>query len=45
MLNPSLKPSAPTKAPKKDIKDMDALYNIKIIIESNNWEHGCIRDQ
>ena len=34
-----------SKAPNKDLKDMDVLYNFKIKIESKNVEHGCIKDQ
>ena len=42
--NPSQEHPAPTKAPNKDIKDMDILCNFKIQIESQSLEHGCTKD-
>ena len=43
--NPSQEPLASSKAPKKDQKDMDVLCTFKIKIESQNSDHGCIKDQ
>ena len=45
MLNPSQEPPAPTKAPNQDLKDMDVFCTIKIKMESQNLEHGLIRDK
>ena len=45
MQNPSQEPSAPTKAPNQDLKDMDVLCTFKIKIEIQNWEYGCFKDQ
>ena len=33
------------EAPNEDIKDMNVLCTFKIKIESQNSEHGCIKDQ
>ena len=38
-------PPASSKAPNEDIKDMDVLCTFKIKIESQNSNHGCIKDQ
>ena len=43
--NPSQKPSAFSKAPNQAINDMDFLCTFKIKIESQNFEHGFIKDQ
>ena len=43
--NPSQEPPASSKAPNEDIKDMDVLCTFKIKIESQNSDHGCIKDQ
>ena len=45
MPNPSQKPPASSKAPNEDLKDMDVLCTFKIKIESQNSDHGCIKDQ
>ena len=45
MPNPSQEPTASSKAPNEDLKDMDVLCTFKIKIESQNWDHGCIKDQ
>ena len=45
MPNPSEEPPASSKAPNQDLKDMDVLCTFKIKIESQNFEHGCIKDQ
>ena len=45
MLNPSQEPLATTKPSNQDLKDMDVLCTFKIKIESQNSEHGCIKDQ
>ena len=43
--NPSQEPPASSKAKNEDSKDMDALCTFKIKIESQNLDHGCIKDQ
>ena len=43
--NPSQEPPASSKAPNEDLKDMDVLCTFKIKIESQNSDHGCIKDQ
>ena len=45
MPNLSKEPPASSKAPNDDLKDMDVLCTFKIKIESQNWDHGCIKDQ
>ena len=45
MPNPSQEPPASSKAPNEDLKDMDVLCTFKIKIESQNSDHGCIKDQ
>ena len=45
ILNPSQEPSASSKAPNEDLKDMDDLCTFKIKIESQNSDHGCIKDK
>ena len=45
ILNPSQEPPASSKAPNKDLKDMDVLYTFKIKVESQNWDLGYIKDQ
>ena len=44
MPNPSQDPPASSKAPKQDFKDMDVLCTLKIKIEGQNSNHGCIKD-
>ena len=43
--NPGQEPSASSKAPNQDLKDMDNLCTFKIKIGSQNWDHGWINDQ
>ena len=43
--NPSKEPPAYSKALNKDLKDMIILCNFQVKIESQNLEHGCIKDQ
>ena len=45
MPNPSQEPPASSKAPNKDLKDIDVLCTFKIKIESLNLDHMCIKDQ
>ena len=45
MPNPSKEPPASSKAPNEDLKDMDVLCTFKIKIESQNLDHGYIKDQ
>ena len=45
MPNSSQEPSESSKAPNDDLKDMDVLCTFKIKIESQNSDHGCIKDQ
>ena len=45
MPNPSQEPPAPNNSPNQDLKDMDVLCMFKIKIESQNLDHGCIKDQ
>ena len=43
--NSGQEPSASSKAPNEDLKDMDVLCTFKIKIESQNLDHGCIKDK
>ena len=45
MSNSNQEPPASSKAPNDDLKDMDVLCTFKIKIESQNSDHGCIKDQ
>ena len=45
MSNPSQEPPASSKAPKDDLKDMDDLCTFKMKMESQNSDHGYIKDQ
>ena len=45
MPNPSQEPPASSKASNDDLKDMDALCTFRIKVESQNSDHGCIKDQ
>merc|ERR1711954_628762 len=45
MPNPSQEPPASSKAPNEDFKDMDVMGTFKIKIESQNLDHGYIKDQ
>ena len=45
MPNPSQEPPASSKTPNEDLKDIDALCTLKIKIESQNSDHGFIKDQ
>ena len=42
--NPSQEPPASSKAPNKDLKDIDVLCTFKLNIESKNFDHGYIKD-
>ena len=43
--NPSQEPSAISKAPYQDLKDINILCAFKIKIESQNLDHGYFKDQ
>ena len=43
--NPSQEPTASSKAPNDDLKDMDVLCTFKIKIESQNSDHRYVKDQ
>ena len=43
--NPSQEPPVDSKALHKDLKNIDVLCTFKIKIESQNSDHGCIKDQ
>ena len=43
--NPSQKPPASLKAPNQGLKDIDVLCTFKIKIESQNLDHGYVKDQ
>ena len=45
MQNPGQKPPASSKAPNKNLKDMDVLYTFETKIESQNIEYWCFKDQ
>ena len=45
MPNPSQEPPASSKAPNEDLKDIDDLCTLKIKMESQNSDHGYIKDQ
>ena len=45
MPNPSQEHLASSKAPNEDLKDLYVLCKIKIKIESQNLDQGCIKDQ
>ena len=45
MPDPSQDPPASSKAPNKDLKDMDVLCTFKIKIESQNLAYGCTKYQ
>ena len=45
MPNPSQEPPVSSKAPNEDLKDIDVLCQFKIKIESQNLNHGYIKDQ
>ena len=45
MPSSSQKPPATFKAPNEDLKDMDVLCTFKIKIESQDLDHGCVKDQ
>merc|ERR1712081_157978 len=42
--NPSQEPPVSSKAPNDVLKDMDNLFTFKIKMESQNSDHGCIKD-
>ena len=43
--NPSQEPPGSYKAPNEDLKDIHVLCTFKIKRESQNSDHGCIKDQ
>ena len=45
MPNPSQEPTASSKAPKEALKDIDVLCTFKFKIESQNLDHGFIKDR
>ena len=45
MPNPSQKPPVSSKAKNDYLEDMNALCTLKIKIESQNMDHGYIKDQ
>ena len=45
MPSPSQEPPASSKAPNEDLKDMDVLCTFIINIESQNSDHGYIKDK
>ena len=45
MPNPSQQPPGSSKAPNEDLKDLDFLCTFKIKVESQNSDHGYIKDQ
>ena len=42
--DPSQEPPVSSKPPNEDLKDMDVLCTFKIKIESQNLDHGCVKD-
>ena len=44
-INPSQEHPASSNEPNEDLKDMDVLCTFKIKIESQNLDHGYIKDQ
>ena len=45
ILNPSQETPVSSKVQNQDSKDMDALCTFRIKLESQNLDHGCIKDQ
>ena len=43
--NPSQEPQASSKALNEDLNDMDVLFTLKIKTNSQNLDHGYIKDQ
>ena len=43
--NPSQEPPASSKTPNQDLKDMGVLCTSKTKIESQNLDHGYVKDQ
>ena len=43
--NPCQEYPASSKAQNEDLKDMDIFWTFNIKIESQNLEHGCIKDR
>ena len=43
--NPCQEPPVSSKARYQDLKDLDVLCTFKIKIESQDLDHGCIKDQ
>ena len=44
MPSPSQELPASSKAPNEDLKDIKVFYTFKIKIESQNSDHGCVKD-
>ena len=44
MPNPSQEPPVSSKAPDQDFEDIEVLCTFKINLESQNSDHGCIKD-
>ena len=45
MPNPSQEPLVSFRAPNEDLNDMDDLCTFKTMIESQNLDHGCVKDK
>ena len=45
MPNANQEPPVSSKAQNEDLKDMDVLCTFKIKSESQNSDHGCVKDQ
>ena len=45
MQNPSQEPVVPSKAPNEDLYDMYVICTIQIKIESQNSDHGYVKDK
>ena len=45
MPNPSQETPVSSQAPSEDLKNTDVLYTLKIKIDGQNSDHGCIKDQ
>ena len=45
MMNPTQEPPKTTQAQIQNFKDIDVLSTFKIMIESQNMAHWCIKDQ
>ena len=45
MPNPSQEPPVSSKAPNEELKDLDVLCTFEIQIESQNLDHGFVKDR